>query len=504
MQAHDLDYDLLIVGGGINGAGIARDAAGRGLRVALCEQGDLAGATSWASSKLIHGGLRYLEQGEFRLVREALSEREILLRTAAHLVRPLRLVLPHVDGMRPSWMIRLGLWFYDHLGHRGTLPNSTMVPLSPELGLRPHLQRGYEYSDAQVDDARMVVCNALDARDRGADILVHAQVTAARVEAGVWQVSVADERRTSMLRARALVNAAGPWAMQMLVRAGVENSHGKLRLVRGSHIVVARRPPGRGLLLQHADGRVVFVLPMEHDFTLIGTTDVEVDAPGEAVMSDAERDYLIEVVNRYFARPISTADIVWSYAGLRALYDDGARGASRITRDYVLQLDRHAGAPCLSVLGGKITTYRRLAEQAMDRLAPLLGATGAPWTAHAPLPGSAGLDGAASLLAGLQRERPAFPADMLARMIARHGSRVVDVLGDALGMADMGRDFGAGLTQREVDHFVAHEWARSGDDVLWRRTKCGLRMTAAQRAAVDAYVRQRLAGAGTSTVKIEH
>ena len=504
MQAYHHDYDVLIVGGGINGAGIARDAAGRGLRVLLCEQRDLAGATSWASSKLIHGGLRYLEQGDFRLVREALSEREILLRTAAHLVKPLRLVLPHVDGMRPSWMIRLGLWFYDHLGHRGVLPASAAVALTPDLGLDARLRNGYEYSDAQVDDARLVVCNATDAYRRGATILVGAQVVAAHAHAGTWSVSVNHDGGTSTFRARALVNAAGPWAMQMLARAGVERSQGKLRLVRGSHIVLARKPPSRGLLLQHTDGRVVFVLPMEQDFTLIGTTDVEVDSPGGAVMSEAERDYLLDVVNRYLAKPVAVADIVWSYAGLRALYDDGASGASRITRDYVLQLDRVAGAPCLSVLGGKITTYRRLAEQVLERLAPAFGSMGAAWTSQAMLPGSDLPGNGASLLASLQRERPAIPADLLAGIIARHGSLAPDVLGAACHVADMGRDFGAGLTQREVDRFVMLEWARSGDDVLWRRTKCGLRMSAAQRALVDDYVRQRLLDSSANAAAIDN
>lgn len=503
MQA-DHDYDLLIVGGGINGAGIARDAAGRGLRVVLCEQGDLAGATSWASSKLIHGGLRYLEQGQFRLVREALSEREILLRTAAHLVTPLRLVLPHVDGMRPSWMIRLGLWFYDHLGHRGALAGSESIALTPELGLDTRLRRGYEYSDAQVDDARLVVCNAVDARLRGATILVGAQVGAACAEAGGWHVSVTYDGRISTVRARALVNAAGPWAVQVLERAGVDDSRGKLRLVRGSHIVVARKSPPRGLLLQHTDDRVVFVLPMAADFTLIGTTDVEVEAPGEAIMSAAERDYLIDVVNRYLAQPISNADIVWSYAGLRALYDDGARGASRVTRDYVLQLDRVDGAPCLSVLGGKITTYRRLAEQAVDRLAPLLGTHAGAWTAHTPLPGADMPGGPAALLDALRRARPTLPAATLAGMIARHGSRVDTVLGEARDAEALGCDFGAGLTQREIDHFIAHEWARSGDDVLWRRSKCGLRMTSVQRAAVGDYVQSRVRDLAATNAAIDH
>jgi len=483
------NYDILIVGGGINGVGIARDAAGRGLRTALCEQGDLAGATSWASSKLIHGGLRYLEHGEFRLVREALSEREILLRSAPHLVRPLRLVLPHAPGMRPAWMIRLGLWFYDHLSGRGQLPGSTGVRIMSDLGLNARFNCGFEYSDAQVDDARLVVVNAVDAARRGADILVGARVIEATGDAGTWCVSVELGGQVRVFTARVLVNAAGPWAQQVLERIGGDTSRGRLRLVRGSHIVVARKPTERGLLLQNDDGRVVFVLPFERDFTLIGTTDVEVSDPNDAKMSDEERDYLLAAANRYLASPLSASEIVWFYAGLRALYDDRTQRASAITRDYVLQLNRVDGLPCLSVLGGKITTYRRLAEQALERLAPWLGATKGPWTADAQLPGGelpAG--GVSPLLAQLRGERAQLPGDVLAGMTARHGSLVRDVLGDARSPGDLGRDFGAGLYEREVDYFIRNEWARSGDDVLWRRTKCGLRMTAEQRRVVGEYV----------------
>ena len=489
-----MSVDLLIVGGGINGAGIARDAAGRGLSVLLVERGDLAGATSSASSKLIHGGLRYLELGEFRLVREALIEREVLMRMAPHLIHPAEFVLPHDKSLRPRWMLSLGLWLYDHLGGREILPASRRIdPRRDPRGapLRPDIAAAFVYADCQADDARLVIANARDAVRRGARILRGVELVAAHRDGAVWRAELrARDGTHSEVDARALINAGGPWAMEIARRAGVEHGKAALRLVKGSHIVVPRLYDGaQAYILQNDDRRIVFVLPFERDFTLIGTTDVLFEGdPATVACTDEEADYLCRAVGRWFARPLSPAAIVWRYAGVRPLYEDHAKSASAVTRDYVLLRDSEAsGAPMLSVLGGKITTYRRLAEHALERLA--LSGSGRAWTAGAPLPGGAlhgsGVESAAATLREIYPWLDATAAETLVR---RYGSEAVAVLGDAERAEDLGEDFGAGLSAREVGWLRREEWAESADDILWRRTKLGLRLTSGERVRLEEYL----------------
>jgi glycerol-3-phosphate dehydrogenase len=491
-----LQVDLLVVGGGIHGAGIARDAAGRGLRVALVEQGDLAGATSSASSKLAHGGLRYLEQFDLRLVREALQERETLMRIAPHLVQPLPFFLPSSGQARPAWQVRAGLLLYDWLAGRSTLPRSHRLELAGPEGeiLQPQCRRGLGYWDGWADDARLVVANAMDAAQRGTVVLTRTRCArVAPFEDGWLAELVARDGLSRALRARAVVNATGPWVERFLREHTPIRSAGRARLVKGSHIAIARRLPGaRALLLQNDDGRVVFVIPFEHAFALIGTTDVPVSDPGEATVSAVEVEYLCRAANRYLAQPVKPADGVWSMSGIRALYDDGSHDPSKVSRDYVLQLDRaHNGAPVLSVFGGKLTTYRRLSEEVVARLAPAFASLGPAWTAQAALPGGdlGGLS-LARWCEHLERRYPGLPADWVSAIARRHGACAEAVLGDARRPEDLGTHFGASLTARELDYLVGHEWAMDADDVLWRRTKTGLHMTAAQRETV----RQALPG----------
>ena len=488
--------DLLVIGGGVNGCGIARDAAGRGLAVTLVEKGDLAGATSSASTKLIHGGLRYLEHREFRLVREALIEREVLLRAAPHIVWPLRFVLPHHKGLRPWPVLRLGLFLYDHLGGRRILPPTRTLDLRRDPAgapLQPHYRRGFEYSDCWVEDARLVVLNARDAADRGATVLTRMRCLAARREDGLWRATLRDEANgaTREVAARALVNAAGPWVGEMLGAAG-QNAPARVRLVKGSHIVT-RRLYGhdRCYIFQNADGRICFAIPYEEDFTLIGTTDEEFAGdPAGVAISEGETAYLCRAVSDYFRQAVTPADVVWSYAGVRPLYDDGASRAQEATRDYVLTLDApEGGAPLLSVFGGKITTYRRLAEAAMARLAPHLPGLGAPWTAGAALPGGEfPWNGAPRLVVDLRARYPFLAPALARRLVRQYGTRAGAVLGDARSMAALGRDFGAGLTEREVAWQRREEWVRTAADLLWRRSKLGLRIDAAGQAALAAYL----------------
>ncbi len=481
-------FDLLIVGGGVNGCAIARDAAGRGLSVLLLEQGDLAGATSSASTKLIHGGLRYLEQFEFRLVREALAERELMLSAAPHLVRPLKFVLPHEPGLRPAFVVRLGLLLYDHLARRERLEASHGVALAGSpLGapLRQSYRKGFTYADCRVDDARLVVAYALDARDRGADVRVGAKLVDARRRDDRWVARVAYRGEESDVEARALVNAAGPYVSTVLSDALHARSRKAVRLVKGSHIVTRKLYDGaHAYILQNPDKRVIFVIPYEQDFTLIGTTDEDFgDAPGPVAIDAAEIDYLIAAVNRCFAQPIAVGDIVWSFSGLRPLFDDGALKASVTTRDYAFDLNAE-GPLALSVFGGKITTARRLAEHAMDEIAKFLSQVGPAWTAQARLPGGDLEGGFEAFLARLQREKPFLSRDLAQRLAGAYGSRVLRLLGETRCMEDLGRDFGFGLTQRELDYLVREEWARSGEDVLWRRSKLGLRLSPAQREKI--------------------
>jgi len=475
--------DLLVIGGGINGAGIARDAAGRGLSVVLVERGDLASATSSSSSKLIHGGLRYLEHFEFRLVAEALAEREILLRIAGHLAWPTRFIAPHVPELRPRWMIRVGLFLYDHLARRSLLPGSHAVRLDRPpyaSGLRPEFKHGFIYSDCRVDDSRLVIANALDAVSRGARVLVATECMLARREAGEWRAVLSSGE---VLRARALVNAAGPWAKEVLNARLGKTTRDALRLVKGSHIVLPRLYEGEhAFILQNDDRRVVFMIPFEERFTLVGTTDVDYEGDAESPQaSEAEIDYLCAAVGRYLARAPQRSDVVWHYSGVRPLYDDGSQDPSAITRDYTLRLDDGQGvAPVLSVFGGKITTYRRLAEHAMDKLAPYFPGLKAAWTAQAALPGSDFSDREAAKRELAQRY-PQLPPALLQGVFRRHGTRAAAVLGDG----NLGEHYGAGLTERELGYFVDHEWARTAADVLWRRTKCALHMTEAERTRVQ-------------------
>jgi len=490
--------DLLIVGGGINGAGIARDATGRGLSVMLVEAEDLAQHTSSASTKLIHGGLRYLEYGEFRLVREALIERERLWGMAPHIIWPLRFVLPQLHSPRPAWMVRLGLWLYDHLGGRKKLPATETIDLAraPQgAGLRPGARKAFVYSDCWVEDSRMVVLNAMDAAARGAMVATRTRMIAARRHGALWHATISQDGRERTVTARALVNAAGPWVEDVIQRsrdpATTSNQRDRgVRLIKGSHIVLPRLYPGdHAFLLQNPDRRVVFAIPYEGEFTLVGTTDEAwTGPPGRATISSGETAYLIETVNRYFAGDLTVADVRWSYAGIRPLYDDYAANASAVTRDYVLDLDAPAGAaPMLSVFGGKITTYRKLAEHAMDKLAAHFPLSGPAWTAGAVLPGGDLPHGDFdAFVADLARERPGIPAPLLRRLARAYGSRVELVLAGARTLADLGRDFGGGLTEAELAYLAQHEWAHSADDVLWRRSKMGLHILPQAAAQIDA------------------
>ncbi len=489
----DTRLDLFVIGGGVNGCGIARDAAGRGLSVTLAEQGDLAGATSSASSKLFHGGLRYLEYYEFRLVRESLAEREVLLRAMPHIAWPMRFVLPHHRGLRPRWLLRLGLFLYDHLGGRKILPPARSLDLSTSpLGapLKDIYRKGFEYSDCWVQDSRLVALNARDAGQRGATILTRTRVTGAKRHKDHWDITTEDviTGNETTHRARALVNAAGPWVAEVLRDTLGIDSREKVRLVRGSHIVTRRLfDHDQPYILQGGDGRIVFALPFEHDFTLIGTTEVDHQAtPGDATCSDDEAAYLCAFVSEYFKRPVTEADIVWRFSGVRPLYDDGASSATEATRDYVLSLDE-SGAPLVSVFGGKITTYRRLAEGVLAKL----GHSGA-WTAGVALPGGDfPWNGAPDLVAGLCADYPFLGHDWAERLVHAYGTDARLLLGAAQAAADLGRDFGATLTEAELDWLHRHEFARTAEDVLWRRTKLGLRLSEAEARAVAAWMEAR-------------
>ena len=499
-------YDLAIIGGGVNGCGVARDATGRGLSVYLCEQGDLASGASSAATKLIHGGLRYLEYGEFRLVREALSERETLWRIAPHLVRPLRLVLPHHQGLRPAWLLRLGLFLYDHLGRRKLLPPTATLDLKRDPAGTP-LKRGafavgFEFSDCWVDDARLVVLNALDAHVAGARIETRTKALAAERAAGRWRLTVADTRdgTARTILARALVNAAGPWVEDVEARLPARPSRDRLRLVQGSHIVTRKLfDHGRAYILQNADKRVMFAIPYEGDFTLVGATELDYAGdPAKAAASPAEIDYLCTAASEYFAQAVTREDVVWTFSGVRPLYDDGASAASAATRDYMLEFDDD-GPPLITIFGGKITTYRRLAEHVLDKLEPAfpLIAMRRGWTASAPLPGGAfPPTELKAQVEALKLRHPFLSEDEALRLTRAYGLRADEVLGEARERPALGRDFGAGLSEREVDYLIRTEWAECAEDVVWRRTKFGLRLTADEIAALDRFIAGRLAASG--------
>jgi glycerol-3-phosphate dehydrogenase len=507
--------DLFVIGGGINGCGIARDASGRGLRVALAEQGDLAQATSSASTKLFHGGLRYLEYFEFRLVREALEERETLLVAMPHISWPMRFVLPYhpdmrfesdtptsrilsrvmpwMKGRRPAWLIRLGLFMYDTLGGRKILPATRTIDLKTDpagRALQSKFQRAYEYSDCWVEDSRLVVLNARDAEARGTRVMTRTRVTSAARVGDHWQVETLGPSGAQTFTAKALVNAGGPFVQDVIQNVLRINSTEGVRLVRGSHIVTKRLfDHDRCYFFQGTDGRIIFAIPYETDFTLIGTTDHDhKGAPGEVVCTEAEMDYLCNFASQYFAKPVTRKDIVWTYSGMRPLYNDGAKSATAATRDYVLSLDTN-GAPLLNVFGGKITTYRRLAESALAQLSPYFPQVKSAWTARVPLPGGDfAVDGVAGLIASLKAGYPFLTDYHAARLIRAYGTEAVQVLGGAKAMADLGHDFGGTLTEAEVRWLMAKEYAHTAADVVWRRTKLGLRMTKEQIAALDAHM----------------
>jgi glycerol-3-phosphate dehydrogenase len=490
-------YDIFIIGGGINGCGIARDAVGRGYSVCLAEMNDLASGTSSGSTKLIHGGLRYLEHYEFRLVRESLMEREVLWKMAPHIIWPMRFVLPYAKGLRPAWLIRLGLFLYDHIGGRKLLPATKTLDMRNDPAgkpLKPLFSKAFEYSDGWVNDARLVVLNARDAADRGADIRTRTKVVSTRREGEHWLINLEDQRTGEMqeVRARLIVNAGGPWVDAVLAGAVGRNDVHNVRLVQGSHIVIRKKfDDPRAYFFQNKDGRIIFAIPYEEDFTLIGTTDRDFDGdPHDVKISEAETDYLCNAASEYFAAPVRREDIVWTYSAVRPLYDDGASKAQEATRDYVLKSDTSDGAPLVNVFGGKITTYRRLAQSMLEKIEMHLGKRGAPWTAGAPLPGgdffATGFD---AQVRKLMAAYPFLDGPHARRLTRLYGTLASKLLGSAISPGDLGRNFGADLYEVEVRYLMAHEWAVTAEDVLWRRTKRGLHMNEAQRQALDDFLR---------------
>lgn len=483
--------DLLVIGGGINGAGIARDAAGRGLKVVLCEKDDLAQGTSSRSGKLVHGGLRYLEYYEFRLVREALIEREVLLNSASHIIWPMRFVLPHSPGDRPAWLVRLGLFLYDHLGGRKKLPGTRALDLSRDPQGAPILDsytKGFEYSDCWVDDARLVVLNAVGAAQKGAEVLTRTACISARREEGAWSVDLRDERTGDVrtLCAKAIANAGGPWVNDIVGRVAGSNSSRTVRLVKGSHIIVPKFWDGdHAYLVQNHDKRVIFINPYEGDKALIGTTDIPYEGrPEDVTASEAEIDYLIAAVNRYFKEKLRREDVVEAFSGVRPLFDDGAGNPSAVTRDYVFDLDETGGAPLLNIFGGKITTFRKLSEHAMEKMAHLFPNMGGNWTRSAPLPGGDMPDADfITFVEGLRGAYPWMPRDLVLHYARLYGTRTAMIVGKAPSLTDLGAHFGADLYENEVRYLVDHEWAMHADDVLTRRTKQGLHMSEAEKAA---------------------
>jgi glycerol-3-phosphate dehydrogenase len=491
-------FDIFVIGGGINGCGIARDATGRGYSVALAEMNDFASGTSSGATKLIHGGLRYLEYYEFRLVREALMEREVLWAMAPHIIWPMRFVLPfHKGGIRPAWLIRLGLFLYDHLGGRKLLPATKTLNMRQDPAgkpLKPLFDKAFEYSDGWVDDARMVVLNARDAMERGATILSRTKVTSARRDGDVWKVTVRDTQTGAMTdyRARMLVNAAGPWVDNVLSGTFGNNNVHNVRLVQGSHIVVKKKfDDPRAYFFQNPDNRIIFAIPYEQDFTLIGTTDRDYDGdPKDVKISGEEISYLCSAASEYFKEPVTPGDVVWTYSAVRPLYDDGASKAQEATRDYVLRLEGdESEAPLLNVFGGKLTTYRRLAESALEKIGSAIGEKGASWTAGATLPGGDfPPTGYEAEVSRLKTNYPFLSARHARRLVRLYGTRAWKLLGDAKEPAALGHLFGADLYEAEVRYLVNEEWARSAEDILWRRTKMGLRLSAEERAALEKYM----------------
>ncbi|MAF15271.1 MAG: glycerol-3-phosphate dehydrogenase [Marinomonas sp.] len=490
--------NLFIVGGGINGAGIAADAAGRGLSVALCEMNDLANATSSSSSKLIHGGLRYLEHYEFRLVREALSEREVLLKNAPHLVTPMRFQMPHRPHLRPAWLIRLGLFLYDHIGKREMLPGSKGVKYGADSPLKQDISQGFEYSGCWVDDARLVVANAMSAREHGALIMTRTRCESAKRENGVWVIDVVhtETGESQRFTADGMVNAAGPWVSSFIESKLERKAPYSIRMIKGSHIVVPKLfEQSNAFIMQNADKRIVFAIPYRDQYTLIGTTDEEYRGdPKDVSISDAETDYILDVANQHFKTQLSKKDIVWTYSGVRPLLNDESSNASAVTRDYTLHVeDDHGKTPLLSIFGGKITTYRQLALSAMKDLKEYYPNMGKEWTHAHPLPGGDMSNDHQAFAQKLLQEFPFLTQAQAKRFTGSYGTQAYVLLGEATSVGDLGECFGQDLYQKEVDYLIEHEWARTAEDILWRRSKIGLEFTTEQCARLESYLKSELA-----------
>ena len=506
----DPDCDVLVIGGGINGAGIARDAAGRGLSVMLCEKDDLAEHTSSASTKLIHGGLRYLEHYDFMLVRHALQEREVLLKAAPHIIWPLRFILPHHKSLRPRWLIRLGLFLYDHIGGRKLLPKSHSVNLKTHVTgqpLKSQFTHAFEYSDCWVQDARLVVLNVMDAAARGCDVRVRTEVTDLIREEGFWTVHLKDNNTgdTSTCTAKLIVNASGPWVEKTLDLDEEHDARYATRLVKGSHIVVPKLfDHPYTYIFQNADNRILFAVPYEQKYTLLGTTDMEIDdEPGAVEIDPSEIEYICKAVSEYFEKPVNPDDVVWTYAGVRPLYDDASANASKVTRDYKLDLDARKNAPVLSVYGGKITTYRKLADHAMDMLGEHLSVSSSDWTATTPLPGGDIPD--ADFDAYLNEQKSTYPwmdAELLYDYVRNYGTRVHILLEGCSDPQDLGEHFGGLLCQREVDYLIEHEWAQTADDILWRRSKKGLEFSKEEVESLKGYLTRTVTRSNSAAMKV--
>ena len=493
---HGMDYDIFVIGGGINGCGIARDAAGRGYSVCLAEMNDLGSGTSSWSSKLIHGGLRYLEHYEFGLVRKALGEREVLMRAAPHMIRPMRFVLPQKAGLRSGWLLRIGLFLYDHLGKRKLLPGTRDLDLRKDAAggpLKDDYAKGYEYSDCHVPDARLVVSNAVDAARHGADIEVRTRVVEARRHDGHWHIAMQDERTGERreVTARLVVNAGGPWVDRVLSNVTARNDVHNVRMVQGSHIVTRKLfDHGRAYIVQNDDGRIVFLIPYEDDYTLIGTTDRDYEGdPGEAVISPEETRYLLDVANQYLKAPIGEDDIVWTYSGVRPLFDDGASAAQEATRDYVLREETDGeggGAPMVNIFGGKLTTYRQLSIDVVERIEKLIGAKKPSWTADAPLPGGEfAAERHDEKLAEFCSAYPFLGEKHARRLFRNYGTDAWTVMGEARSHDDLGELYGADLYETEVRFLTEREFATTAEDVLWRRTKLGLAFDPEAKARLE-------------------
>ncbi|WP_288400483.1 glycerol-3-phosphate dehydrogenase [uncultured Acinetobacter sp.] len=491
-QTNEKIYDLAVIGGGINGVGIAADASGRGLSVFLCEKDDLASHTSSASSKLIHGGLRYLEHKEFRLVREALAEREVLLAKAPHIIRPMRFIMPHRPHLRPAWLIRTGLFFYDHLGKREKLLGSNNVYFKEDSPLNSAITRGFEYSDCAVDDARLVVLNAMHAREKGADIVTRTRCLSARRDGQYWVVDLENERGQFQIKAKALVNAAGPWVAQFIKQDLELKSPYGIRLIQGSHIIVPKLYEGdKAFIMQNDDRRIVFAIPYLDQYTMIGTTDREYQGdPAQVQITQAETDYLLEVSNAHFKKQLTQADVIWTFAGVRPLCDDESDNPSAITRDYTLALSQENDeqAPLLSVFGGKLTTYRKLAESAMQQLKAFFPEMKGSWTATEALPGGENMESVEQLMREIRAQVTDASEALVKRWASAYGSRIWNILGEKSSVEQLGQHFGQGLYAREVDYLCTVEWVTTSQDVLWRRSKLGLSFTQKETETLDAYL----------------